>query len=101
MDMDTIHLVMLRYTIDCSPLEDGAEQAELVRYAFADYASAELTANQMEAVRRSFISPINKLINKLTANQMEADNLRPDTEYFVRSHSIVPALVVPKQQASE
>ena len=78
MDMDTIHLVMMRYTIDCSPLEDGAEQAELVRYAFADYASAELTANQMEA-----------------------DNLRPDTEYFVRSHSIVPALVVPKQQASE
>lgn len=78
MDMDTIHLVMLRYTIDFSPLEDGAEQAEQVRYAFEDYASAELTANQMEA-----------------------DNPRPDTEYFVRSHSIVPALVVPKQQASE
>ena len=78
MDMDTIHLVMLRYTIDCSPLEDGGEQGELVRYAFTDYASAELAAIQMES-----------------------DNLRPDTEYFVRSHSIVPALVVPKQQASE
>ena len=75
--MDTIHLVMLRYTIDNSPLEDGGEQAELVRYAFADYASAELTANLMEA-----------------------DNLA-NTEYFVRSHSIVPAIVVSKQQASE
>ena len=76
--MDTIHLVMERYTVDGSPLDEAISFDERVRYAFADYASAELVAKRMEA-----------------------DNPELDTEYFVRSHSIVPAIVVSKQQASE
>lgn len=67
--MDTIHLVMLRYTMDGSPLDDGGEYAEQVRFACADLANAELLANQMEQ-----------------------DNLLPDTQWFVRSHSIVPTV---------
>jgi hypothetical protein len=71
--MIEIHLVMLRYTIDNSPLDDGGEYAEMVRYAFADRGNAELVANQMES-----------------------DTDAPDTLYFVRSHPVMP--VVSKQQ---
>jgi len=59
--MIEIHLVMLRYTMDNSPLDDGGEYAEMVRYAFADRGNAELVANQMES-----------------------DTDAPDTLYFVR-----------------
>ena len=72
--MNEIHLVMLRYTMDNSPLRgDGGEYAEQVRFAFADRGNAELVANQMEQ-----------------------DTDAPDTLYFVRSHPIMP--VVSKQQ---
>ena len=71
--MTEIHLVMLRYTIDNSPLDDGGEYAEQVRFAFADRDTAELLANQLEK-----------------------DTDAPDTLYFVRSHPIAP--VVSKQQ---
>jgi len=71
--MIEIHLVMLRYTMDNSPLDDGGEYAEMVRYAFADRGNAELVANQMES-----------------------DTDAPDTLYFVRSHPVMP--VVSKQQ---
>ena len=71
--MNEIHLVMLRYTMDNSPLDDGGEYAEQVRFAFADRGNAELVANQMEQ-----------------------DTDAPDTLYFVRSHTIMP--VVSKQQ---
>ena len=71
--MYEIHLVMLRYTMDNSPLDDGGEYAEQVRFAFADRGNAELVANQMEQ-----------------------DTDAPDTLYFVRSHPIMP--VVSKQQ---
>ena len=71
--MNEIHLVMLRYTMDNSPLDDGGEYAEQVRFAFADRGNAELVANQMEQ-----------------------DSDAPDTLYFVRSHTIMP--VVSKQQ---
>ena len=73
--MNEIHLVMLRYTMDNSPLDDGGEYAEQVRFAFADHGNA-----------------------KLVANQMEQDSDAPDTLYFVRSHPIMP--VVSKQQIS-
>ena len=66
---------MLRYTIDCLPLDEGGEYAEQVRFAFADRGNAELVANQMEQ-----------------------DSDVPDTLYFVRSHPIMP--VVSKQQPS-
>jgi hypothetical protein len=67
--MDTIHLVMMRYTMDGSPLDDGGEYAEQVRYACADLGNAELLAIEMES-----------------------DNYLPDTQWFVRSHSIVPTV---------
>jgi len=71
--MNEIHLVMLRYTMDNSPLDDGGEYAEQVRFAFADRENAELVAKQMEQ-----------------------DTDAPDTLYFVRSHPVMP--VVSKQQ---
>jgi hypothetical protein len=71
--MNEVHLVMLRYTMDNSPLDDGGEYAEQVRFAFADRGNAELVANQMEQ-----------------------DTDAPDTLYFVRSHTVMP--VVSKQQ---
>ena len=67
--MNEIHLVMLRYTIDCLPLDEGGEYAESVRFAFADRGNAELVANQMEQ-----------------------DSDAPDTLYFVRSHPIMPTV---------
>ena len=73
--MKEIHLVMLRYTMDNSPLDDGGEYAEQVRFAFADRGNAELVAKQMEQ-----------------------DNSEDCTLYFVRSHPIMP--VVSKQQTS-
>jgi hypothetical protein len=73
--MKEIHLVMLRYTMDNSPLDDGGEYAEQVRFAFEDLGNAELVANQMES-----------------------DNSEDCTLYFVRSHPIMP--VVSKQQPS-
>ncbi len=48
--MIEIHLVMLRYTMDNSPLDVGGEYAEMVRYAFADRGNAELVANQMNRI---------------------------------------------------
>ena len=67
--MDTIHLVMLRYTMDGSPLDDGGEYAEQVRFACADLRNAELVANQMEQ-----------------------DTDAPDTQWFVRTHSVIPTV---------
>ena len=67
--MNEIHLVMLRYTMEGSPLDDGGEYAEQVRFACADLANAELVANQMEQ-----------------------DNPLPDTQWFVRSHSVIPTV---------
>jgi hypothetical protein len=67
--MNEIHLVMLRYTMDNSPLDEGGEYAEQVRFAFEDRGNAELVAKQMES-----------------------DNPEIDTQYFVRSHSIMPVV---------
>ena len=64
--MNEIHLVMLRYTMDNSPLDEGGEYAEQVRFAFADRGNAELVANKMEQ-----------------------DNSEECTLYFVRSHPII------------
>ena len=72
--MNEIHLVMLRYTMDNSPLDDGGEYAEQVRFACADLGNAELVAKQMEQ-----------------------DNSEDCTLYFVRSHPVMP--VVSKQQS--
>lgn len=67
--MTEIHLVMLRYTMDNSPLDGGGEYAEQVRFAFADLGNAELVAKQMES-----------------------DNSEDCTLYFVRSHPIMPKI---------
>ena len=64
--MDTIHLVMLRYTMDGSPLDEADDYGEIVRFACADLAHAELLASHNER-----------------------DNPETDTEYFVRSHSVI------------
>ena len=64
--MTEIHLVMLRYTMDGSPLDEAEDYAEMVRFACADLANAELLANRLKE-----------------------DNFKSDTEYFVRSHPVV------------
>jgi hypothetical protein len=64
--MTEIHLVMMRYTMDGSPLDEAEDYAEMVRFACADLANAELLANRLEE-----------------------DNFKPDEEYFVRSHPVV------------
>ena len=64
--MTEIHLVMMRYTMDNSPLDEADDYAEMVRFACADLAHAELLANYNEK-----------------------DNPQPHTQYFVRSHSVI------------
>ena len=64
--MTEIHLVMLRYTLDGSPLDESEDYAEMVRFACADLAHAQLLAKHNEE-----------------------DNFRLDEEYFVRSHPVV------------
>ena len=59
---------MMRYTIDCSPLDDGGEYSEMVRFACADLAHAELLANHLEK---------------------DTDAPALDTHYFVRSYPVV------------
>ena len=71
--MTEIHLVMLRYTMDNSPLDEADDYAEMVRFACADLANAELLANRLEE-----------------------NNFKLDEAYFVRSHSVVA--VVPQQR---
>jgi hypothetical protein len=73
--MIEVHLVMLRYTLDASPLDEADDYAEMVRFVCADRGNAELLANRLEE-----------------------DNFKPDEEYFVRSHPVVA--VVPQQQVS-
>jgi len=71
-----IHLVMKRYTVDGSPLDEAISFDEQVRYAFADHADALGMANEL-------------------------GNNKPglDSEYFVMSHKIVLGSVLSKQQA--
>ena len=64
--MNEVHLVMLRYTIDNSPLDDGGEYAEQVRFAFADRENAELMADELEGAYGGL-----------------------DSTYFVATHSVV------------
>jgi hypothetical protein len=64
--MIEVHLVMLRYTMDASPLDEADDYAEMVRFVCADRGNAELLANRLEE-----------------------DNFKPDEEYFVRSHPVV------------
>ena len=64
--MNEIHLVMLRYTMDNSPLEEADDYAEMVRFVCADLAHAQLLAKHNEE-----------------------NNFKPDEEYFVRSHPVV------------
>jgi hypothetical protein len=64
--MTEIHLVMLRYTLDGSPLDESEDYAEMVRFACTDLAHAQLLAEHNEK-----------------------DKDYPDTEYFVRSHVVV------------
>jgi hypothetical protein len=66
MTSQVVHLVMLRYTMDGSPLDEAEDYAEMVRFACADLANAELLANRLKE-----------------------DNFKSDTEYFVRSHPVV------------
>ena len=64
--MNEIHLVMLRYTMDNSPLDDGGEYAEQIRFAFADRENAQLVADELEGAYGGL-----------------------DSTYFVATHSVV------------
>jgi hypothetical protein len=64
--MTEIHLVMLRYTMDNSPLDEADDYAEMVRFACADLSHAQLLAEHNEK-----------------------NNNYLDTEYFVRTHVVV------------
>ena len=64
--MNEVHLVMLRYTMDNSPLDDGGEYAEMVRFAFADRENAQLKADELEGAYGGL-----------------------DSTYFVATHSVV------------
>lgn len=64
--MNEVHLEMLRYTMDNSPLDDGGEYAEQVRFAFADRENAQLMADELEGAYGGL-----------------------DSTYFVATHSVV------------
>ena len=67
MTSQVVHLVMLRYTMDGSPLEEAGDWAEQVRFIFADENKAQLLADELE-------SNYGKL----------------DAEYYMKSHHVVP-----------
>jgi hypothetical protein len=61
-----VHLVMMRYTLDNSPLDEAEEYSEMVRYVFADREKAQLMADELEGAYGGL-----------------------DSYYFVATHSVV------------
>lgn len=43
-----VHLVMMRYTMDGSPLDEAEYYAEMVRAVFADKDKAQIVADELE-----------------------------------------------------
>lgn len=48
--MTEIHLVMMRYTLDGSPLDEAEDYSEMVRGVFADKDKAQIVADELEGV---------------------------------------------------
>jgi hypothetical protein len=67
MTSQVVHLVMLRYTMDGSPLEEADDWAEQVRFIFADEDKAQLLVDELES-----------------------NYGKPDAEYYLKSHHVVP-----------
>lgn len=44
-----IHLVMMRYTLDSSPLDEAEDYAEMVRGVFADREKAQIVVDELES----------------------------------------------------
>ena len=61
-----VHLVMMRYTLDGSPLDEATDYAQVVRAVFADREKAQLVADELEGAYGGL-----------------------DSAYFVASHSVV------------
>lgn len=64
--MDEVHLVMMRYTIDNSPLDEATDYAQVVRAVFANRENAQLVADELEGAYGGL-----------------------DSTYFVATHSVV------------
>jgi hypothetical protein len=67
MTSQVVHLVMLRYTMDGSPLGEAEDYAEQVRFIFADEEKAQLLVDELES-----------------------NYGKPDAEYYLKSHHVVP-----------
>ena len=63
--MKFVYLVMLRYTLDGSPLCKADDFAEQVRFIFADADKAQLLVDELES-----------------------NYGKPDTEYYMKSHGV-------------
>lgn len=63
--MKFVYLVMLRYSLDGSPLDEAEDYAEQVRFIFADEDKAQLLADELES-----------------------NYGKPDTEYYMKSHGV-------------
>ena len=64
--MNEVHLVMMRYTIDNSPLDEATDYAQVVRAVFANRENAQLVADELEGAYGGL-----------------------DSTYFVATHSVV------------
>jgi hypothetical protein len=63
--MKFVYLVMLRYSLDGSPLEEAEDYAEQVRFIFADEDKAQLLADELES-----------------------NYGKPDAEYYMKPHGV-------------
>jgi len=63
-----VYLVMKRYTMDNSPLDEAEDYAEQVRFIFADYNQACLMADELE---KNYAAPC--------------------IDYYVKAHHVVPS----------
>ena len=61
-----VHLVMMRYTLDNSPLDEATDYAQVVRAVYADLEKAQLVADELEGAYGG-----------------------SDSAYFVSTHSVV------------
>ena len=61
-----VHLVMMRYTLDNSPLDEAEEYSEMVRAVFSNRENAQLVADELEGAYGG-----------------------SDSTYFVSTHSVV------------
>ena len=67
--MTEVHLIMMRYSMDGSPLNKVEDYPEMVRFVCAELDNA-----------------------KLLVNRLQEDNFKEDTQYFIRSHPLISAI---------